>query len=115
MQFIHEEDVGLAFLRCVLGAGPPGAYNIAGDGVMTADDVARELGFAPLALPAAPVQAAARAIASLPTPPLLPPAVEWVEALSHPAIMDAGKAKRELGWKPSYTAREALRDTLRAP
>jgi nucleoside-diphosphate-sugar epimerase len=26
--------------------------------------------------------------------------------------MDAGKAKRVLGWKPRYTSLEALRDTL---
>jgi nucleoside-diphosphate-sugar epimerase len=27
--------------------------------------------------------------------------------------MDAGRAKRELGWAPRYTGLEALRDTLR--
>jgi hypothetical protein len=63
VQFIHEDDVGLAFLLCVVGAGPPGAYNITGDGVLTGDEVARELGLASLALPARPVQAAARTLA----------------------------------------------------
>jgi nucleoside-diphosphate-sugar epimerase len=42
----------------------------------------------------------------------VPPAAEWIEALSHPAIMDAGKAKRELGWSPRYTSLEALRAAL---
>jgi len=28
--------------------------------------------------------------------------------------MDAGKAKRVLGWTPRYTSLEALRDTLTA-
>jgi len=37
---------------------------------------------------------------------------DWVEALSHPAIMDTTKAKEELGWRPKYTALEALRETL---
>ncbi len=32
LQLVHEEDVGRALLLCVVGAGPPGAYNIAGDG-----------------------------------------------------------------------------------
>ena len=41
--------------------GPPGAYNIAGDGVLTGADVARELGLAPLPVPGGPVQAARRA------------------------------------------------------
>src|SRR3954447_24989922 len=31
LQFVHEEDVGEALMRCIAGAGPPGAYNIAGD------------------------------------------------------------------------------------
>ena len=49
----------------------------------------------------------------IPLPSFAPPAAEWVEAASHPAIMDTAKAKRELGWEPSYTGLEALRDTLR--
>ncbi len=112
VQFIHEADVGSAFLRCVLGAGPAGAYNIAADGVMTGREVARELGFTPLPFPARPVQLAARAVAAVPTPPFVPPAAEWIEAISHPSIMDTTKAKRELGWQPRYDALGALRDTL---
>src|SRR4051794_6067958 len=46
MQFIHEDDVGQAFLLCTVGAGPPGAYNITADGVLSAVDVAREAGIA---------------------------------------------------------------------
>jgi nucleoside-diphosphate-sugar epimerase len=114
MQFVHEDDVGQAFLLCVVGAGPPGAYNITGDGVLTAADVARELGLLPIPVPAGPVRAAARAVASLPLPAFAPPVTEWAEAFSHPAIMDATRARRELGWTPRYTGREALRETLDA-
>jgi nucleoside-diphosphate-sugar epimerase len=114
MQFIHEADVGQALLKCVLGEGPPGAYNIAGDGILTATDVIRELGLSPIPIPARVVHRAARAAASLPRPPLAPPATEWVEALSHPAIMDTTKAREVLGWRPRYTAIEALRETVRA-
>src|SRR5215213_2499550 len=100
LQVIHEEDVGQAFLRCVVADGPPGAYNIAADGVLTTGQIAREVGLAPVPVPSRPVQAAARAAASL---PFLPPMAEWVEAASHPAIMDCAKAKRELGWRPRWT------------
>ena len=110
LQLIHERDVGEAFALCIAGAGPPGAYNIAGDGVLSAVDVARELGFLAVAAPAAPLQALARAIAAL---PFAPPAAEWAEALSHPAIMDTAKARRELGWSPRFSGLQALRDTLR--
>lgn len=114
VQFIHEEDVGQALLKCVLGDGPPGAYNIAGDGVLSGTDVVRELGFTPLPMPARAIYAAARAASSVPRFPLLPPAAEWIEALSHPAIMDTAKAREELGWSPKYSALEALRATLRS-
>jgi nucleoside-diphosphate-sugar epimerase len=115
VQFIHEDDVGQALLRCVLADGPPGAYNIAGEGILTGADVAREFGLTPIPVPARAVHAAARAAAALPKPPFVPPATEWVEALSHPAIMDTSKAKRELGWTPRYTGLEALRETIRTP
>ncbi|SFF12711.1 NAD-dependent epimerase/dehydratase family protein [Blastococcus tunisiensis] len=106
LQFVHEEDVGRALVQCIVGAGPPGAYNIAGDGVLTAADVAREFGALPIGLPPAPAQAAARAFSRL---PFLPPAAEWVEAAARPAIMDTTKAREQLGWRPRYTGLEALR------
>ena len=109
IQLIHEEDVGQAFLLCIRGAGPPGAYNIAGDCVLGAPEVARELGFVAMPVPAGPVRAASKAVAAV---PFAPPLVEWAEALSHPAIMDTSKAKRELGWQPRYTGLEALQATL---
>jgi nucleoside-diphosphate-sugar epimerase len=112
MQFIHEEDVGQALLRCVVAEGPPGAYNIAADGVLTVADVVRELGLTPVPIPGALASGAARAAALIPPLPFVPPAAEWVEAASHPAIMDTTKAKRELGWRPRYTALESLRATL---
>jgi nucleoside-diphosphate-sugar epimerase len=114
LQFIHEHDVGQALLRCVLGEGPPGAYNIAGDGVLTGADIARELGLSPVSVPGRLVYSTARAAASLPRLPGTPPAADWIEAITHPAIMDTTKAKRELGWRPQYTGLGALRDTLRA-
>ncbi len=112
VQLIHEEDVGRAFQRCIVGAGPPGAYNIAGDGVVTGAEIARELGLAPVSVPGGLVHAAAGAIAGLPSLPGMPPAAEWVEAASHPAIMDTTKAKEKLGWKPRYSGIESLRATL---
>jgi nucleoside-diphosphate-sugar epimerase len=110
VQVVHEDDVGQALVQCVVAAGPPGAYNIAADGIITAADVARELGMLPVPIPAAPVQATARAIAAL---PFLPPVAQWVEAASHPAIMDTTRAKKKLGWVPRHTALETLRETLR--
>ena len=109
VQLVHEKDVGQALLLCVVAAGPPGPYNIAADGVVTARTVVRGLGMLPVPVPSRLAQAAARAVAAL---PFLPPIAEWVEAASHPAIMDTTRAKTELGWVPRFTALETLRDTL---
>jgi nucleoside-diphosphate-sugar epimerase len=109
VQLVHEQDVGQALLLCVVAAGSPGAYNIAGDGIVTGADVAREFGLLPVPVPPGPAQSAARAVAAL---PFLPPFAQWVEAAGHPAIMDTTRAKQELGWVPRFTALEALRDTL---
>jgi nucleoside-diphosphate-sugar epimerase len=111
MQFVHEDDVGQALLLCIVGAGPPGAYNIAGEGIVTAVDVAREFGAVPVPLPAGPAELAARAVTRL---PFLTPAGEWVEAATRPALMETTKARRDLGWRPRYTGLEALRATLRS-
>ena len=111
LQLVHADDVGQALLLCVVGAGPPGAYNIAGDGVLTAADVAREFGALPLRFPPAATQWAARTAARL---PFLPPVAEWVEAASQPVLVDSTRAKERLGWRPRYTGLEALRDSLRA-
>jgi nucleoside-diphosphate-sugar epimerase len=109
VQFIHEDDVGSALVQCILGAGPPGAYNIAADDVLSAVDVAREIGVLPIPLPGRLAHATARTVARF---PLLPTMLEWVEAVSHPAIMDTSRAKSELGWTPRHSALDAVRDTL---
>jgi len=110
LQLIHQEDVAEALRLCVVGAGAPGAYNIAADDVVTFVDVARELGLRAVPLPGRPVTSLARAVVRL---PYLPSAAQWVEILSHPAIMDTTKAKTQLGWRPRHTAIESLRSTVR--
>jgi nucleoside-diphosphate-sugar epimerase len=110
LQLIHQEDVAEALRLCVVGAGEPGAYNIAADDVVTFVDVARELGLRAMPLPGGPVASLARAVTKL---PYLPSGAQWVEVMSHPAIMDTTKARTQLGWKPRHTAIESLRSTFR--
>ena len=109
IQLIHQDDVAEALRLCVIGAGPPGAYNIAADDVVTGVDIARELGFRPVPFPGRPVAAAARAFSQL---PFLPQQAQWVEAFSHPAVMDTTKARTDLGWTPQHSAIDCLRATL---
>lgn len=105
LQLIHEDDVGSAFVQCIVGAGPPGAYNIAADDVLSGPEIARELGLLPLPVSAKPFQRLARLVAAV-------PATAWAESVSHPPIIDTTKAKRELGWAPRHSAVDALRATI---
>lgn len=111
IQLVHEDDVAAAFVACVVGSGPPGAYNIASD-VTSLPEVARVLGFAPVAVSADALQPLARLVAAAPTVPSFPPLLEWTEALSRPAIVDAARARRELGWRPRYTSLDAVRSII---
>jgi nucleoside-diphosphate-sugar epimerase len=115
VQLVHEDDVGQALLLCIVGAGPPGAYNIAGDGVLSSTDVVRALGLAPVPVPGRLARAPARAITALAALPFVPATLGWVEVVTHPAVMDTTKAKRELGWRPRHTGLEALRATFLGP
>jgi nucleoside-diphosphate-sugar epimerase len=112
LQVIHEDDVGSALVQCIVGAGPPGAYNIAADGVLTGADIARELGLRPLTIGSDWVSPLARRAAGLPTPDFLPQTLTWAEALRHPTIVDTTRAKRQLGWSPRFSALDALRATI---
>jgi len=109
LQLIHQDDVAEALRLCVVGAGPPGAYNIAADDVVTGADIVRELGLRPVRVPGGPFAAAARAVSKV---PFLPSGLQWVEAIGRPVIMDTTKAKTQLGWVPRHTAVESLRATL---
>lgn len=112
LQVIHEDDVGTAFLQCIVGAGPPGAYNIAADETLTGADIARVLGLRPISVGAGPLQWAARRVAGVPLPGSMSPMASWAESISQPAIVDTAKAKRELHWSPRFSAVDALRATL---
>ena len=79
--------------------------------MLTGTEVARELGLLPLPLPAGLARSTARAVSGLPKLPFVPP-TGWAEAMTHPAVMDTTKARRDLGWRPRYTGLEALRATI---
>jgi nucleoside-diphosphate-sugar epimerase len=108
LQLVHHDDVGDALLRCVVADGPPGAYNIAADDVLTLVDLAREVGVLALPLPEGAVEWPARVLSALP----LPPPLQWVQAATTPMIMDTSKARERLGWKPRHSGLEAWRATL---
>ena len=85
--------------------GAAGAYNIAGDGVVTVAEVAKALGGRPVRVPAAAASAASAAVSRL---PFIPSMLEWLHVARTSVVMDTAKAKEELGWRPVYSSAETL-------
>ncbi len=108
-QLVHHDDVATALRAGVVGRGEPGAYNLAAAGEITMSDLAAAIGYRTVPMPKLAVEATAELVAHL---PFLPEEASWVEALRRPVLMDAGKARRLLNWRPRYDAQETLRLTV---
>lgn len=105
LQLVHHDDVASAVVAAVTSEGPPGAYNIAGDGVVSLSDVAAALGARPIRVPASVATAASAVVARL---PFLPSMVEWIHTGRTSVVMDTTRARTQLGWQPRYTSAQTL-------
>jgi nucleoside-diphosphate-sugar epimerase len=112
-QLVHHDDVAAALAAAVIGEGEPGVYNLAGPGELTISDMAHELGWhsVPVPAPQVAVGAAAEAVAMM---PFLPDEANWIEAMRRPMLMDTSRARRRLHWMPHHDARGTLRETIAA-
>ena len=105
VQLVHHDDVAEAIALCVSGAGEPGRYNIAGDGVVSLADVAAATGTRSVRVPAAAALAVSEALARL---PLVPAAAEWLHLGRTSVVMDTTRARTVLGWRPRHSAADTL-------
>jgi UDP-glucose 4-epimerase len=105
VQLVHHDDVASAIALAATTSAPPGAYNLAGDGVLSMSDVAEALGARPVRVPRVAMSATSEVVARL---PFVPSALEWMHAGRTSTVMNTGKAKSQLGWTPKYTAAETL-------
>jgi nucleoside-diphosphate-sugar epimerase len=105
LQLVHHDDVAAAIALAATTSAPPGAYNIAADGLLSMSDLAEVLGARPVRVPHAAVSVASEVIRRL---PFVPSALEWLHVGRTSVVMDTTKAKSRLGWNPKYTAAETL-------
>jgi UDP-glucose 4-epimerase len=108
-QLVHHDDVAQAMAAAICGDGPPGVYNLAGEGEVGIADIARELGWRSVPLPVPAVNAGAAAARRL---TFASSKLEWAIALDTPVLMDTARARRDLGWQPRHDAQETLRETV---
>ncbi|MFC6093463.1 NAD-dependent epimerase/dehydratase family protein [Saccharothrix lopnurensis] len=108
LQFVHADDVADAVAKVVLG-GHTGAFNIVSDPVVTPEVLAGVLGARHVPLSPTALRTAARVSWHLRLQPTSP---GWVDLALTTPLLDASKARDELGWKPRHDARDALRQLL---
>jgi len=105
LQLVHHDDVAEAIALAATAPAPPGAYNIAGDGVVTVSELAKALGGRPVRVPAVAASAASAAISRV---PFVPSMLEWLHVARTSVVMDTAKARTQLGWRPVHSSAETL-------
>ena len=108
--FVWDGDV-VACLERALESDRPGVYNLAGDGTVTVQEIARRLGKPCVEVPAWLV---AGALALLRPLGLTQYGPEQVDFLRYRPVLDNARLKREFGFVPSRSSREAFEEWARA-
>jgi len=111
VQFVHEDDFVQACLLA-MEKGVPGVFNIAGDGVIKASEIARMIGTKIIPVPDWIVYPLLECLWRLRVP-----GIEvnqgYLDYVRYEFIASNEKAKRELGFAPRYTSQETLEITIR--
>lgn len=109
LQFVHSDDVADALVR-ILRQRPHGPVNLVAEPVITPRVLAELLGGRHVPVPPRLLRLLANVTWRLrlqPTPP------GWVDLALAAPLLDASRAREELGWQPASDAREALRALVR--
>jgi UDP-glucose 4-epimerase len=106
MQFLHEADAVAAF-KLAIDRDTPGCFNIVGDGVLPLSTVVKLAGRVALPLPRSIANGMVSAlwIAQLSEAPSA-----LLDYLQYLCVADGERAKRDMGFLPVYTTREAVLD-----
>jgi UDP-glucose 4-epimerase len=105
-QLVHADDVADALWR-VLDRTAGGAFNLAGEPVLTATDLAGVIGGPRVPIPLGVVRAAAWATWRVGLQPLHP---GWLTMADQAPLIDTTRAREVLGWRPGHDAVRTLRE-----
>jgi UDP-glucose 4-epimerase len=110
LQVVHADDVAAA-MALALEARAPGPFNLVAEPLLDRSDLAAALGARPVHVPFPVVRAAAdlswRAH-------LQPVDAGWVDMAYNVPVLDATRARTELGWVPQHDARSVLIEMVEA-
>jgi UDP-glucose 4-epimerase len=109
IQFVHEDDVVEALLVLLAGRHA-GAFNVAGDGVMSTVECASLIGLPRRRVPLRLWRRFASAMWALRASEAPPGSLDFAV---HPWIVSNSKLKDVAGWQPRYSSRETFEITMR--
>jgi UDP-glucose 4-epimerase len=107
-QAVHSADVGDAYRLAALSEAK-GAFNVAAEPVLDADELARVLAARPIPVHPGLLRAGAALSYRFHLQPSEP---GWLDMGLAVPVMDTARIRRELGWEPRRGADEALRELL---
>ena len=107
-QAVHSHDVGEAYRLAVVGK-VRGAFNLAAEPVLDPEELGRLLGARPVPVPRSVVRVGTEVSWRL---RLHPTPSGWVDMALGVPLMSSERARVELGWRPRYSAGEALLDLI---
>jgi UDP-glucose 4-epimerase len=107
-QALHARDVADAFHSAVVRP-VRGAFNLAADPVVDAAALGKLLQARPVRLPAPVLRAAVAAAWQM---HLVPASPDLLDAVLRLPLMDAGRARSELDWRPRHSALDAVSEFL---
>ena len=102
--FIWDQDV-VAILLHAIGAGPPGVFNVAGDGALTIHEIAQRMGKRCRVLPAWLLQAALAVLKPLGLAQYGP---EQIDFLRYRPVLLNTRLKSVFGYVPQLTSRQVF-------
>ena len=109
LQLLHEQDA-LAVLERATRAGPPGVFNVGGDGILLVSQAIRRLGRIPVPIPGPAVDAVCRLLHSA---ALIDYAPEQTRFLDFGRVLDTTRLRTEFGYLPRWTTSQAFDDFAR--